>query len=401
MLWYQGVKLVTGSPIWDRISIQKAVCCQALAWTIYHLTVEHCFTFPPTFSMSSVDDDHNIPSITVITTDFASSNPQLVRPSRSPTSGGLLSPTSLSNHHHNVPPSPSDISDSSSVPPSPTLSAHSANYPTTLKLRENQPEGKDGLSSLGLLDPASAHIATHHRKGSTATSMTDVDGESSRSVFHQVPSAATSATHVDFSTSVSEKKPSDADGKKKKKTKKGEKSPEEVEEESRTAHQRELAQDEAINPAPFRFKPFQLAHMLDPKSLDTLAAFGGTEGLIRGLGTHSERGLSTKGDASNDKGAGEGSSHRHESEKKSEDMNEKVPDIVLTEPNGQQAAPSVADDGKTVSATMEDRRRVYGANTLPTRVSKTLLQLMITAFKDRVLVRSFRRSYIARTDSRH
>ena len=131
-----------------------------------------------------------------------------------------------------------------------------------------------------------------------------------------------------------------------------------------------------------------------------MAAFGGTEDLIRGLGTHSERGLSTKSDASNDKGAGEGSSHRHESEKRSEDLNEKVPDIVLT--NGQQAAPPVADDGKTVSATMEDRKRVYGTNTLPTRVSKTLFQLMVAAFKDRVLVSFFRCSLMAAgTDSRH
>jgi len=212
--------------------------------------------------------------------------------------------------------------------------------------------------------------------------MTDADGGFSRSVLHQFLQPRL-ATHV-----VARRNPLTLlpTARKRRKPSEDEKSPEEVEEESRTAHQCKLAQDEAVNPAPFKFRPLQLAHMLDPKSLD---AFGGTEGLIRGLGTHSERGPSTKGDASHDKGVGEGSSYRHESEKKSQELNEKVLNIVLTEPSGQQAAPPVADDGKTVSATMEDRRRVYSTNALHTRVSKTLLQPMMAAFKDRVLVSSF------------
>lgn len=57
--------------------------------------------------------------------------------------------------------------------------------------------------------------------------------------------------------------------------------------------QDEAAQDESIDPAPFRFKPFQLAQLLDPKDLPTLTALGGTHGIIRGLGTDPERGLTT------------------------------------------------------------------------------------------------------------
>jgi Ca2+-transporting ATPase len=58
-----------------------------------------------------------------------------------------------------------------------------------------------------------------------------------------------------------------------KKTKKGKKGREidNIEgDDLQTTHQTELDQDPAINPAPFRFKPYQLIHMLDPKSIGTL-----------------------------------------------------------------------------------------------------------------------------------
>ena len=40
------------------------------------------------------------------------------------------------------------------------------------------------------------------------------------------------------------------------------------------------------------------------------------------------------------------------------------------------------------SATIEDRHRVYGQNVLPSRKTKSLLQLMWLALKDKVLVRT-------------
>lgn len=83
--------------------------------------------------------------------------------------------------------------------------------------------------------------------------------------------------------------------------------------------------------------------MLDPKNFkdfDTLQSFGDTDGLLRGLGTDSEHGLSS----------------------------------------------TEAGDGPAFLATMEDRRRVFGENVLPTRTSRTLLQLLWAAFQDKVLV---------------
>jgi hypothetical protein len=54
----------------------------------------------------------------------------------------------------------------------------------------------------------------------------------------------------------------------------------------------DLEQDsDDVNPMPFAFKPFMLADMLDPKNLDILEGLGGTQGLLKGLGTNLMRGL--------------------------------------------------------------------------------------------------------------
>lgn len=64
-----------------------------------------------------------------------------------------------------------------------------------------------------------------------------------------------------------------------------------VKEDGQTTHQTEHVHDAAIDAAPFRFKPYELAHMLDPKSIETLVGFGGVDGLLRGLGTNADTGL--------------------------------------------------------------------------------------------------------------
>ncbi|PPQ77122.1 hypothetical protein CVT25_010816 [Psilocybe cyanescens] len=338
--------------------------------------------------MAHGDEESGIPSINITVDVPANSNPHVS--SSLPPSSGLLSPNSPSNPYGPPSPSPSDISDLSSIPPSPTLSNHSGHFPTTVQLRENRPEDKSGLSSLGLLDPG---LATHNRKASNATSMTDVESD-----FRHVPSTTTSVTHVDYypaSPTHSEKRSreSESDNSKSEK-KKGKKSKKDDKdsEPTMTTHQLELSQDEAIDPAPFRFKPYQLAHILDPKNLDALKSFGGIDGLLRGLGTDAERGLSST-DASTQAGDHHhhlsGASHKkesHEQEARHSSDPEKLPEIVLTEPSGKLASPTESDDGSAITATLADRRRVFGENLLPTRISKTLLQLMWTAMKDKVLI---------------
>lgn len=219
------------------------------------------------------------------------------------------------------------------------------------------------MNSLDLLKPSDG--SSHLRRPSNATigSSTDVE----------------SAEHVKSDNDVSGKldkgegASKDEDGKKKKKGK-GKKG-ENKEEEDKTTHQRELEQDAAINPAPFPFKPYQLAHMLDPKNLDTLTSFGGSAGVMRGLGTNAETGLTTSGTPPS-----EGTAQPQES-------TDKVPDVTLTTPEGGVgSAPTPVVPSETVVASFEDRQRVFGTNTLPTRPSKTLLQLMWMALKDKVLI---------------
>ena len=331
-----------------------------------------------------------IPSIN-ITTEFPSDSPSH---SHQVLSSGLLSPHSPTYG----PPSPvlSDVSDSGSVyPPSPTLSNHSGRFLSTLQLRDNKPEEKSGLSSLGLLNPDSFR---RHGQGSATTSLTDVARSDD---VHHSHSNTTSVTNVDHlpHSPTNEKKGSgveeDKKGVEKKSKKKGKKGREidGIEEDDlQTTHQTELDQDAAIDPAPFSFKPYQLAHMLDPKSIGTLVSFGGIDGLLRGLGTNPDTGLVTNTqhvhsvESSHKPNLGAAES-RHDlpntaAGENSDSLSPGVPVIFLTKPN---ETPS-ENDKYAFSAVLEDRRRVYGENVLPIRIAKTLLQLMWAALKDKVLV---------------
>jgi Ca2+-transporting ATPase len=337
-----------------------------------------------------------IPSIN-ITTEFPSDSPSH---SHHVLSSGLLSPHTPTYG----PPSPvlSELSDSGSVwnPPSPTLSNHSGPFPSTLQLRDNKPEEKSGLSSLGLLNPDSFR---RHGQGSATTSLTDVARSDD---VHHSHSNTTSVTNVDHlpHSPTNEKKGSSAEEDKKgveKKSKKGKKAREINDTEAddlHTTHQTELDQDAAIDPAPFRFKPYELAHMLDPKSIGTLVAFGGIDGLLRGLGTNPDTGLVTntqhihslESSRKPNLGAGESASQRHDlpntgAGENSDGFSPVVPHIFLTKPNEKFSE----NDKVAYSAVIEDRRRVYGENVLPVRIAKTLLQLMWAALKDKVLVSNF------------
>ncbi|KAJ7773119.1 hypothetical protein B0H16DRAFT_1304903 [Mycena metata] len=144
------------------------------------------------------------------------------------------------------------------------------------------------------------------------------------------------------------------------------------------------------DPTPFHFRPNDLAMMLDPKNLDTLEYIGGVEGLLDGLGTtadmglggaslaRSTTGLSSPGDGR--PGAGVGVSHRHDPET----GEEPVPAITLTDPGGEKSTNWTST--AAFAASLDVRRRVYGENVLPRRATKSLLSLMYTALKDKVLV---------------
>ncbi|KAH7919721.1 Ca-transporting ATPase [Leucogyrophana mollusca] len=318
------------------------------------------------------------------------------------------------------------------VPPSPTLSTQSSvHFATSLSLRDNKPEDRNGYASLSLLSP----VPSHRRKGSNATWASSFEAHSSTDEtepdhggtdyglvsLHRAKSDATSMTiaspshtHVDLSSEPSKshaafgKSPSDSDdnvptSSRRKPPSKDDASSNKPNGRSRTPDEEsggvtkiDLDQDATVDPGPFRFKPYQLASLLDPKSLEALEALGGISGLMSGLGTHGTRGLDTKsavrsGDdtgrnpSDGRPGAGSGASQRHD--RPASLSTESLPGIVAATPGdkGGSGGSGSGDDG-AFAATLEDRKRVFGENVLPSRPSQSLLALMWLALKDKVLV---------------
>jgi Ca2+-transporting ATPase len=134
----------------------------------------------------------------------------------------------------------------------------------------------------------------------------------------------------------------------------------------------DLVQDDLADPCPFKFRPVELASLLDPKNLDALEALGGIDAILDGLGTDPSRGLTLPGTA----GAGVGASQRHD----------RQPHLSVATPHDHLEV-QVSDNPHT--ALIDDRKRVFGDNVLPQRTSKSLLALMWLALQDKVLVRIY------------
>ena len=270
------------------------------------------------------------------------------------------------------------------APPSPTLSTQSSvHFTTSTALRDNKPG--DGSTSLALLSPGGPS-RSHSRRPSNAT-MTSTDegtvADHSPGISHLYPArsnATTSArsavetlnsptpTHVGSTSDIGEFEMRMQDHQEpKKKTGNGpqgtaEEGGDDNDDEDRPIHL-DLAQDSQIDPTPFKFRPYHLASLVDPKNLDALESMSGIIGLLEGIGVNATSGLSIGG-----KPPQSGDS----------------PPIVVTDPTGEKT--DIPED-PAFRGTVEDRRRVYGSNVLPVRKTRTLLELMWLALKDRVLVR--------------
>lgn len=359
------------------------------------------------------------------------SDPNFLLPSpilKPPTSAGRLSldvPISLTHSGY----ASSDVG-SPPAPPSPTLSTRSSVQfapNTSLALRENRPDQHSGISSLQLL---TAGGSGHSRKGSVASSMegstegTEPDSHSNglsppyRSEASFLISPSPTHTQFDVASSfggTTVRSPSrSANGAADGKADGGDEPPEQ-----RPAL--DLSQDELIDSGAFPFKPYSLASLVDPKNLPGLIEMGGTKGLLRGLGTHAKTGLSKKSLTNSDgstalhahhqdgdgrpgtgtqAGAGDGASHRHAPHPSGGGGGDDVPGIVVTSADGVAKGDTVvaehdaADDeneeqgGAAYDAPLDERQRVFGENVLPTRKTKSLLQLMWLALGDKVLVRA-------------
>ncbi|KAG2157932.1 Ca-transporting ATPase [Suillus bovinus] len=350
----------------------------------------------------------NIPEI--VTTDLSSNHAVIPLfassstnpPHRTHPDSSLLSPhpqshrrVSLDSRSHS--PSPTIVSSndgaSQFVPPSPTLSnSSSAHFATSLSLRDNKPDERNGYSSLNLLTASMNKLSAHRRKLSNATFTSSHEGHSSLNEtepdhdyamvhIHPVKSDPTTAmhsptpTHVDTASVISRSLPAKSDISVDNivtRTPSPTPDPNQNPSDSHKSLQvnpdvpkLDLVQDDSVDHHPFKFKPVQLASLLDPKNLDALEALGGINGLLDGLGTHPSRGLTLPPTA----GAGVGTSQRHD----------RQPLAVHDHTEVQ-----VTDDPH--SALMEHRKRVFGENVLPQRTSKSLLALMWLALQDKVLV---------------
>jgi len=273
----------------------------------------------------------NVPSINVVTSEAPTAPtekpPQTGSRTLSPVSPAAGQGHSRSPSDPNFLSAPSPIlvtSSAEDVPPSPTLSASSVHFQTTTDLRGRNPG--DGMSSLQA-------VGQHARKNSAASFQTVTEPDH---VGHGVPpSSATSFTAAASPPSPTTKGSGEKGD--------GNDSPPAI------AHIN--PNDDTTDPTPFAFKPFALAALVDPKTLEDLEKMGGLEGLCTGLGTNPTRGLSAHslglgGGADGEKSGGEG----------------------------------------PLGAPLSDRQRVYGVNSLPVRRSKSLLQFMWLALKDKVLV---------------
>ncbi|KAJ7773167.1 Ca-transporting ATPase, partial [Mycena metata] len=238
-----------------------------------------------------------------------------------------------------------------SIPPSPTLSTRSSIHfnSASLVLRNNRPEWHNP-SILPSLDGGNLNP----RRRSTATFATTA-GDTAE--LYRGPQQDEELGLIRDPT------PTAAVSEKRWKCKNG------------AGMQDPAALDMQIDPAPFRFRPNDLAMMLDPKNLDALENIGGTDGLLAGLGTKSDTGLggasltrsTTGGSSPGDgrTGVGEGP----------------APAIALTDPDDEKG-----DSKGAFAASLDIRRCVYGENVLPPRATKSLLSLMYTALKDKVLI---------------
>ncbi|KAI6165548.1 Ca-transporting ATPase [Pisolithus thermaeus] len=319
---------------------------------------------------------------------------------------------------------------SSGAPPSPTLSTQSSvQFMTSLELRNNKPDERSGLSSLNLLSPSVVDAPSHRRKGSFATFTSSHEGHSSLDgtepdhggndhplfPLRRPKSDATSltvaspsyfdATSEHFkSHSHSGKRPSESE--------------EHVITVNRTPPPPQASshwsggnvveegrnqgdviesaglEDEPVDTGPFAFKPYQLASLLDPKNLDAFEAMGGTDALLKGLGTHPTRGLLVgipdsggDGPPGGGPGAGSGASQRHD---RHVPMNQDAVELSAPPPPLHLPASDVGYSAEhnhdPYLATPQERQRIYGENLLPQRPSKSLLALMWLALKDKVLV---------------
>lgn len=133
-------------------------------------------------------------------------------------------------------------------------------------------------------------------------------------------------------------------------------------------------QDFQVPDNKFAFSPGQLNKLLNPKSLGAFHALGGLQGLLKGLRTDRNSGLSS------DEQHLEGSVSFEEAVRGS---NASSPD---SDPKIRAHTDLVAGAPKSTESSFADRKKVFSDNRLPERKSKSIFELAWIAYNDKVLI---------------
>ncbi|CAJ0650146.1 964_t:CDS:2 [Entrophospora sp. SA101] len=130
---------------------------------------------------------------------------------------------------------------------------------------------------------------------------------------------------------------------------------------------------------PFPFAPYLLSPLFDPKNLRLLKIFGGTDGIIKGLHTNIETGLSSDEMAPLNE-----ISLDEISDIANEDDTEYLERIKSKKST---AAPIIITGQQPVdSSPFYQRKMAFGTNVLPERKPKSIFMLMWMAFQEKILI---------------
>jgi Ca2+-transporting ATPase len=125
---------------------------------------------------------------------------------------------------------------------------------------------------------------------------------------------------------------------------------------------------------PFAFTSEQLSALYDPKNVELLSAYGGLEGIAKGLHSNAKDGLSTDEHAPFDPISLNDIIDTH------------VMEVTKPELDSQGPATPPPAHHTTANSRFAQRAAVFGSNTLPDVKAKNIFQLMWMAFKDKTLV---------------
>ncbi|KAG0026941.1 hypothetical protein BGZ81_005997 [Podila clonocystis] len=127
----------------------------------------------------------------------------------------------------------------------------------------------------------------------------------------------------------------------------------EVVESTEVAHYN-LADPRPANNGPFSFTPAELMDLIDPKSSEKLAAYGGVGGILAGLHTNPTKGLST--------------------------ANQPLSSVVAGEEG------HLNEKASTEDVSLASREEFFGKNFLPQRKQKSIFALMWMALQEKILI---------------